>query len=140
MLTRAVSDDDEDTEGTSKIFYSLSLSGTGGASRGTTIAHTKGLGKSNIASFGQQSDTKTLFGSQEFVLISEVDISDANKCLTVLAILGSPVETGILGPIEVTNITNFVTSYTFLDSLEEILLIDLNRDQGLNFHSYELVR
>ena len=133
MLTRAVCDDDKDTEGTAEILDSLGLTGTGGASGGATVAHAEGLAESDVAPLSESRDTKTLLGTEELILISEVNIGDANDSLAVLAILSSPVEAGVLLPVEIGNIfeVSFLTS--ILDSLEEILLVDLNGYKGLNF-------
>ena len=140
MLTRAVSDNDEDTKSTSKILDSLGLTGSSRASRGTTVAHTEGLGKGNVTSLSESSDTKTLLSSKEFVLIGEIDISDLNDGVSIFTILSFPVETRVLGPIEIGNIANKVAKDPLVDSPEEILLINLDSDKSLNLGTDELVR
>ena len=140
MLTRAVSDDDEDTEGTAKILDGLSLTRSGGSSGCTTVTHTEGLSESNVASFREGRDTESLLGTKEFVLISEIDISDRNDGLAVLAILSAPVEARILGPVEVGNVTDATSEHVVVDSLEKILLVDLDGNEGLDLGTDELVR
>jgi len=93
VLIRAVGYDDENTESTSEIFDSFGLTGSGGTSGSTTIHHTKGLRKSDVASISKRGDTETFFGPEELVLINEFDISnsDGNSGFLVL-----PVATSVL--------------------------------------------
>jgi hypothetical protein len=135
MLARAVSNDDEDTERTAQIFHSLRLSSSGGTSWGTTVAHAEGLGESDVASLSKRRDTKTLLGTQELILVGEVNIGDADHGVAIFAILGSPVETRVLRPIEVCNVTNLASQHSIMDSLEKILLIDLNGDERFDLAS-----
>jgi hypothetical protein len=111
MLTRAVCYDDEDTEGTTQVLDGLSLTGSSGASGGTTVAHTEGLGKSDVAPLSEKSDTKTLLGTKELILIGKVDISDRNDSLSFFTFLSFPVEARILLPIEILNIFDKVILY-----------------------------
>jgi hypothetical protein len=97
------------------------------------------LSKGNIASLGESGDTETLLCTQEFILIGEVDISDANHGLAILAILGSPVESRVLLPVEVSDVTNTTCKHIIVHSLKELLLIYLDGDEGLNLGSNELV-
>jgi hypothetical protein len=76
MLIRAVSDDDENTEGSSKILDGLCLTSSGWTSWGSTEKHVKSLGKGNVASIGKWCDTKSLLGSEELIGVGELDISD----------------------------------------------------------------
>jgi len=71
---RAVKHDDPNSECATKILGGLGLSSSGGSSGGTTIAHTKSLGKSDIASVGKRSNSESLLYSEEFVGVSERDI------------------------------------------------------------------
>lgn len=98
------------------------------------------MSESNIASLSQSSDTEALLGTKEFVLIREIDIGNADDCVSVFAILGSPVETRVLGPIEVSNVFDLIGKHAVMHSLEELLLIDLNGDQSFDLSSDELVR
>jgi hypothetical protein len=139
MLTRAVGYDDEDTEGTTQVLDGLSLTGTGGTSGCTTVAHAEGLSKSDVAPLGEGSDTKSLFGTEELVLIGEVDISDRDNGLAFFTLFCFPVEAGVLLPIEVLDISDFLIDHVIPDSSEEILLVDLNGDERLNLSSDEFV-
>jgi len=56
VLIRAVGHDNENTESTSQILDSLSLTSTGWASWGATVHHTQSLGKSDVASVSESSN------------------------------------------------------------------------------------
>ena len=60
--------------------------------------------------------------------------------MTIFAILGPPVESRIFGPIEVGDITDVEANNIFMNSLEELLLVNLDSHEGLNFGTDKLVR
>ena len=60
--------------------------------------------------------------------------------MAFFAILGSPVESRILGPIEVSDIPDATLKYIIMNSLEQFLLVNLDGHEGLNFGTNKLVR
>lgn len=59
--------------------------------------------------------------------------------MAIFAILGSPIESRVLGPIEVSDITDAACKDIVMNSLEEFLLVNLDGHEGLNFGTDKLV-
>jgi len=137
VLVGAVSDNDEDTEGTAQILHGFSLTGTGGTSGRTTVHHTESLGKSHVTSIGEGSNAKTFLGTEELILIEEFDISnsDSNSGL-----LDFPVTSSVLKPIEIELILEFITLHESDDFIEFVTLVNLNGHESLNLGTLELVK
>ena len=98
------------------------------------------MGERDVATFSKSCDTKALLGTKEFILISEVYVSDGSDGMAIFAILGSPVESGILGPIEVSDIADALLQDIVMNPLKEFLLVNLDGHEGLNFGTDKLVR
>ena len=60
--------------------------------------------------------------------------------MAIFAILGSPIESRVLGPIEVSDITDAACKDIVMNSLEEFLLVNLDGHEGLNLGTDKLVR
>jgi hypothetical protein len=136
VLIRAVGDDDENTESTSQIFDSLSLTSSGWSSWSSTIEHTEGLGKGHIASISKWSDAKSLLDTEELVGVGEVDISDGhNDVLLLISVCAS----GVLGPLEVIGILDFVVLHELSHLTEQLHLTHMDCHKSFDFLSLELV-
>jgi len=59
--------------------------------------------------------------------------------LTFLSLFGFPVDTSVSGPVEISNFLNSAGCGGSLDTREELLLVHMDRDKGLNFGSLEHV-
>lgn len=59
--------------------------------------------------------------------------------MTFLSLFGFPVDTSVSGPVEISNFLNSAGCGGSLDTREELLLVHMDRDKGLNFGSLEHV-
>jgi len=69
----------------------------------------------------------------------EIDISDADGTISFFAILRPPVKARVFSPVKISNVADARSNYVFLNSLEEILLVNLNSNQSLNLGTDKLV-
>ena len=133
MLSRAVCDYDEDPERTAEILDSLRLTGSSWAGGGAPIAHAESLRKSDVASLSESRDTQTLLGTQKLVLVGEIDIGNAHHGIPHLFIINSPIESWVLLPIEVSDVSDPVCEDILMNSPKHFFLIDLDGKKGLYF-------
>ena len=136
MLIRAVGDDDIDTKSTSEILDSLCLTGSGWTSWSSTVVHTEGLRKSDVAFICETCDAKSFFGTEELISVHEGDVSNAKVDLSGLNI---PVDSGVLLPLEVIFVLDLVLFAQFLDLEEDISLMDMNCNEGFGLLSDQFV-
>jgi hypothetical protein len=83
-LIRAVEDNDSETEGSSEIFCSLSLTCTGRASGRSTHGKIHGLSECDIASVSKRSDHKTTAVTDVLVVVKGGPIADFSYANLVL--------------------------------------------------------
>jgi hypothetical protein len=132
VFVRTVRDDDEDTKSSSEILHSLSLSSTGRASRGTTVKHTEGLGKSDVTSIGEGGNAKSLLGTKELIRVDELDIANLHSDVLFVVL---PVKSGVLDPIEVGSVSDLVLLGILKNLTEKISLMHMDRHKGLDLGS-----
>jgi hypothetical protein len=125
-----VGHDDENTESSTHILDGLSLTGSGRSSWSTTEVHVKSLGKSDITSICEWSNTESLFGTEELIRVVDSPVSDLD--LEMFKFI-SPIDTDLLLPVEISNIGDFSETWLAGKIVEEIELMDLDCNQGLNF-------
>jgi len=100
-LIGAIEHNDLEAEGTTQILGGLSLTGTGGASWGTTHGQVKSLGKSNVASIGQRSNDKTTAVTDVLVVVPGLPVTNTGLTnLLWLFGLALHVESKLILPIE----------------------------------------
>jgi hypothetical protein len=136
MLIGAVDNNDENTESSTKILYGFCFTSTGRSSWSSTIEHTKSLGQCDIASISERSDTKSLLSSQEFIGVSELNISDSN---TNMLIILSPVASCVLSPCEIICIFNLILDAFLSNFSEDFELSYMDCYECLNSSSQLLV-
>jgi len=130
LLWGTVGDDDEDTEGSTHIFHSLSLTSTSWSSWSTTEVHVQSLSQGDVASISQWSDTETFFGSKELIGIVDLPVGDLD---TEMFSFFHPVDSDLSLPVEVINIRDLGQILR-----EEVQVMDLDGNQGLDLDTVEL--
>mmetsp|Transcript_13743 Transcript_13743/g.31845 ORF Transcript_13743/g.31845 Transcript_13743/m.31845 type:complete len:1547 (-) Transcript_13743:4516-9156(-) len=124
-LVGAVEHHDELAEGATEILDGLGLASTGRAGGVATEEDSERLRKRDVASVGQRRDTQALLTTEVLVAVLEVDVGNGHNAVVEVA---APVETALLLPLEIGGVLDLVLH----DSVEDIALVHLDRDQGLD--------
>ena len=99
------------------------------------------MNKSDVASFSQCYDaqSQSLLGTEEFILVDEIVISESNADVTVLVAFYLPVDTSILEPLEIGRILQCVSFHLILDPHEQFSLVHMDGDKGFNLCSDQII-
>jgi hypothetical protein len=95
--------------------------------------HSKCLRESDVASVSERSNAKTLFNSQEFILVEKGNICNAD--LDIVLFLVSH-ETGILEPFKIVQTLDLARIHSILDHTGETDLMHVNRHKSFDFGSF----
>lgn len=126
----AVEDDTLAGEGLRKIFDSLSLAGTSGTFRSSTVVKVDGTAEGNVATIRQWRDHKSGRVTQVLVVVVHLGVGDLDAHVTVF-----PVVAHLCKPGEVLR-----TGDSFLQELvlDDTFCVHIEHDKGLKSASLQL--
>lgn len=131
----AVGDDNEDTKGSTHVFYCFSFASSSWTCRSTTEVHVEGLCKGDVATICKRCNTKSFFGPKELIRIINLPIRHLN--LQMINFI-PPVDPNLFLPLEITNVRNFTESLLTRKIKEQVHLMYLDGNEGLDLGSNQL--